>query len=124
MIVVACVMFVVLAICMTAAVIYTYKSKCSKAKYAAADPEEKEPPDPQLDISGLHFEEMVGQGRYGTVWRCYLKGEVVAVKVFPPEHRDTWESERDVYERQLSHPSILTVRLHQGTVFYLELSVY
>nr|XP_058972784.1 bone morphogenetic protein receptor type-2-like [Pocillopora verrucosa]XP_058972785.1 bone morphogenetic protein receptor type-2-like [Pocillopora verrucosa] len=106
-IVVACVMFVVLAVCMTVGVIYAYKSKCFKSKYDPADPEEKEPPGPELDISGLHFEQMVGQGRYGSVWRCYLKGEVVAVKVFPPGHRGTWESEREVYEGQLSHPSIL-----------------
>ena len=117
-IVVACVMFVVLAVCMTVGVIYAYKSKCFKSKYAPTDPEEKEPPGPELDISGLHFDQMVGQGRYGSVWRCYLKGEVVAVKVFPPGHRGTWESEREVYEGQLSHPSILRVCLHQWTFLY------
>lgn len=118
-IVVACVMFVVLSFLLTVGVIYVYKSKCYKAKYTPADPEEKVPHGPELDISGLRFDQMVGQGRYGSVWRCYLKGEVVAVKVFPPGHRDTWESEREVYEGQLSHPSILRVWLHQWTVLYL-----
>ena len=115
-IVIACVIFVVLAIIMTMVVIYTYKLKCSTTKYTATGAEEREPPDQQLDLSGLHFEEIVGQGRYGVVWRSYFKGEVVAVKVFPPEHRKTWESERDVSESNLSHPSILKVGLQQGYV--------
>ena len=109
-VVIACIIFAVLAVIMTVIVIYMYKSKCHKAKYTATGAEEKELPDLTLDLSGLQFEKMVGQGRYGSVWRCYLKGEVVAVKLFPPEHRGTWETERDVYERHLSHPSILKVR--------------
>ncbi|KAL9966078.1 hypothetical protein ACROYT_G024092 [Oculina patagonica] len=107
-VVIAGAIFAVLAVIMTIVVIYMYKLKCHTAKYTATGAEEKELPDLPLDLSGLHFEKMVGQGRYGSVWRCYLKGEVVAVKLFPPEHRGTWETERDVYERHLSHPSILT----------------
>lgn len=117
-VVIACVMFVVLAIIMTVVVVYMYKLKCRTTKYTATGAEEREPLELPLDLSGLHFEQMVGQGRYGSVWRCFFKGEVVAVKVFPPAHRGTWESERDVYERHLSHPSILKVRLQQGLVIY------
>lgn len=110
-VVIACVIFAVLAVIMTVFVIYMYKFKCYTAKYTATGAEEKDQlADLPLDLSGLHFEKMVGRGTYGSVWRCYLKGEVVAVKVFSPKDRGTWETERDVYERHISHPSILKVR--------------
>ncbi|XP_068715631.1 bone morphogenetic protein receptor type-2-like [Montipora foliosa] len=91
-----------------AMVLYLYKFKCnSENKYVTAGSEEKECPNLKLDLTGLQIEELVGQGRYGCVWRGYFNGDVVAVKTFPPEHRHTWKSEKDVFETHLSHPSIL-----------------
>ena len=95
---------------MTLVLAYVYKCKYNNGiKYPTPGPEEKETPNLMLDLSGLKFEELVGRGRYGSVWRGYYKGNVVAVKAFPPEHRQTWKSEKDVFETHLSHPSILKV---------------
>ena len=90
--------------------VYLYKYRYNNGiKYTTAGSIEKELPNLKLDLTGLKFEELVGQGRYGCVWRGYFKGDVVAVKTFPPEHRQTWKSEKDVFETYLLHPSILKV---------------
>lgn len=105
---VALVIFIVLLLAMVIVFVYLYKCPCNKGiRYDMDGSEEKEVPNLQLDLTGLQFEEMVGQGRYGSVWRGYFKGDVVAVKTFPPEHRQTWKSEKDVFESHLLHPSIL-----------------
>ena len=110
-IVVALVILIVLMVVVTLVFVYLYKCKYnSEVKYTTTGSEEKELPNLKLDLSGLKFEELVGQGRYGSVWREYYKGVVVAVKTFPPEHRQTWKSEKDVFETHLSHPSILKVK--------------
>ena len=110
-IVVAIVVIVVVAVVMTSVLVYFYKCRNRDSlKYQAAGLDEKEVPNVQQDLSGLNLEEMVGQGRYGSVWRGYYKGEVVAVKTFPPEHRQTWKSEKEVFETNMSHPSILKVK--------------
>ena len=110
-IVVAIVVIVLAAVIMTSVLVYLYKCRNRDSlKYQAAGLEEKEVPNVQHDLTGLNLEELVGQGRYGSVWRGYYKGEVVAVKTFPPEHRQTWKSEKEVFETHMSHPSILKVK--------------
>ena len=108
---VAIVVIVLAAVIMTSVLVYLYKCRNRDSlKYQAAGLEEKEVPNVQQDLTGLNLEELVGQGRYGSVWRGYYKGEVVAVKTFPPEHRQTWKSEKEVFETHMSHPSILKVK--------------
>lgn len=108
---VALVIFVVLLGAM-AMVWYLYKIRWNKENtFSNTAIEEKEHLNLMFDLSGLEIEEMVGQGRYGCVWRGYFDGNVVAVKIFPPEHRHTWKSETEFFESHLSHPSILKVRI-------------
>lgn len=104
---VALVIFVVLVGAM-AMVWYLYKIRWNKENtFSNTAIEEKEHLNLMFDLSGLEIEETVGQGRYGCVWRGYFDGNVVAVKIFPPEHRHTWKSETEFFESHLSHPSIL-----------------
>ena len=110
-VIVACSFFVILTSVMVLVVWYIYKLKYKKkVKYTATEEDEKDPPCPVFDLSGLHLQQLVGNGQYGSVWKASLNGQTVAVKVFRPQHRDTWLTEREVYENPgLSHPNILKV---------------
>ncbi|XP_075219077.1 kinase protein wishful thinking isoform X2 [Lycorma delicatula] len=46
----------------------------------------------------LKMIELVGQGRYGSLWKGMDKdGKLVAVKMFPPHYRQLYCNERDIY---------------------------
>ncbi len=52
--------------------------------------------------------EVVGQGRFGEVWRGSWRGEVVAVKIFSTRDEQSWFRESEVYQTvMLRHPNIL-----------------
>jgi len=52
---------------------------------------------------------LLGQGRYGSVWRGKVGELEVAVKVFPPQHRMYFYNERDSYCLPfMNHYSLLT----------------
>ncbi|KAG8222924.1 hypothetical protein J437_LFUL000218, partial [Ladona fulva] len=48
-------------------------------------------------LESLKLIEVVGQGRYGCVWRGTLQDQTVAVKVFPCHNRHYFCNERDIY---------------------------
>lgn len=57
----------------------------------------------------LKLEALIGQGRYGSVWKGSVGDMEVAVKVFPPHHRMYFYNERDTYCLPFfNHPSLLT----------------
>lgn len=45
----------------------------------------------------IKFLNIIGQGRYGCVWRATVGEHEVAVKVFPPHYRTYFLNERDIY---------------------------
>lgn len=51
------------------------------------------------DLESLKILEMIGRGRYGSVWKgtLYEPGITVAVKVFSAQHRQYFLNERDIY---------------------------
>ena len=52
--------------------------------------------------------ERIGHGRFGKVWRGQCAADMVAVKVFPQEDYNSWESEVAMYETEhLFHPHLL-----------------
>ena len=56
----------------------------------------------------VKFEEEVGKGRYGTVWKGNWMGQPVAIKTFDPRESDSWRREVDIYETHLlTHKNIL-----------------
>ncbi|KAE8751886.1 hypothetical protein FOCC_FOCC001363 [Frankliniella occidentalis] len=45
----------------------------------------------------IKFLNVIGQGRYGCVWRATVGEHEVAVKVFPPHYRSYFLNEKDIY---------------------------
>ncbi|KAK2704419.1 activin receptor type-2A-like [Artemia franciscana] len=57
----------------------------------------------------VHLMEVKARGRFGAVWKAVRKAEVVAVKIFPPQDKQSWLAEREVYKLpQMEHENILT----------------
>ena len=52
--------------------------------------------------------EVVGQGRFGEVWRGDWRGEDVAVKIFATRDEQSWFRESEVYQTvMLRHENVL-----------------
>lgn len=56
------------------------------------------PPSEEYSIEKLKLCSMKGQGRYGSVWRGLVDDQQVAVKVFPPHHRNYFLNELELYK--------------------------
>ncbi|CAB3374502.1 Hypothetical predicted protein [Cloeon dipterum] len=57
----------------------------------------------------LKLIEVIGQGRYGSVWHATLREREVAVKIFPNHYRNFFINERDIYSLPfMDHPALLT----------------
>ena len=56
----------------------------------------------------IQKEELVGQGRYGEVWRGRWREDAVAVKIFHSRDEESWYHEADIYQTvMLRHENIL-----------------
>lgn len=52
--------------------------------------------------------EIIGQGRFGEVWRGRWRGENVAVKIFSSREERSWFREAEIYQTvMLRHDNIL-----------------
>lgn len=56
------------------------------------------PPPEEYSIDKLKLCGIIGQGRYGSVWRGLVEDQEVAVKVFPPHHRNYFLNEHELYK--------------------------
>ncbi|MCI4375873.1 hypothetical protein PGIGA_G00115040 [Pangasianodon gigas] len=61
---------------------------------------------PSLDLDNLKLLELIGRGRYGTVYRGSLDERSVAVKVFSSVNRQPFVNERSIYRLLLDHDNI------------------
>uniref|UniRef100_A0A673KDH6 receptor protein serine/threonine kinase n=1 Tax=Sinocyclocheilus rhinocerous TaxID=307959 RepID=A0A673KDH6_9TELE len=61
---------------------------------------------PSLDLDNLVLLELIGRGRYGTVYRGSLEDRSVAVKVFVSANRQQFTNERMIYRLLLDHESV------------------
>uniref|UniRef100_T1J656 receptor protein serine/threonine kinase n=1 Tax=Strigamia maritima TaxID=126957 RepID=T1J656_STRMM len=52
---------------------------------------------PTYDLTTLKLQEIIGRGRYGSVWKAKLNDKYVAAKVFPSQHRQYYLNEKDIY---------------------------
>lgn len=51
---------------------------------------------------------MKARGRFGAVWRAQLKQDEIAVKIFPMQDKDSWQTEQDIYKLpRMKHENIL-----------------
>jgi bone morphogenetic protein receptor type-2 len=49
------------------------------------------------DLDNLKLIELIGRGRYGSVWKGTLNEQTVAVKIFASQYRQYYLNERDIY---------------------------
>ncbi|XP_062852927.1 bone morphogenetic protein receptor type-2a [Trichomycterus rosablanca] len=59
-----------------------------------------------LDLDNLKLLELIGRGRYGSVYRGSLDERTVAVKVFSSVNRQPFVNERSIYRLLLEHDNI------------------
>ncbi|XP_077430541.1 anti-Muellerian hormone type-2 receptor-like isoform X2 [Vanacampus margaritifer] len=52
---------------------------------------------PQIDVTNVELQQIVGRGHFATVWRGTYQGSVVAVKVFPAAAQHVFTSEKEIY---------------------------
>ena len=56
----------------------------------------------------VNLEKVIGQGRYGEVWKGSWRGEDVAVKIFSTTNEQSWFRESEIYQTvMLRHDNIL-----------------
>ena len=57
---------------------------------------------PNVSLTSLSLIEKIGNGRFSEVWKASLNDNLVAVKIFPKQEKQSWITERDMY----MHPEI------------------
>lgn len=63
---------------------------------------------PTMGLLPIQLIEIKARGRFGLVWKAHLKGEEIAVKVFPMQDKQSWTQEQEIYKIPLmSHANIL-----------------
>ncbi|XP_050702207.1 activin receptor type-2A-like isoform X2 [Eriocheir sinensis] len=66
------------------------------------------PPSPPMGLRPIQLREIKARGRFGAVWKANLHNDVIAVKIFPVQDKQSWLVETEVYSLpQLSHENIL-----------------
>lgn len=61
-----------------------------------------------LNLDLIERIEVRARGRFGCVWKAKLVSEIVALKVFPLQDRQSWCTEQEIYSLpQMSHENIL-----------------
>ncbi|XP_059353748.1 activin receptor type-2A isoform X2 [Carassius carassius] len=66
------------------------------------------PPSPLLGQKPLQLLELKARGCFGCVWKAQLLNEHVAVKIFPVQNKQSWQSEYEIYSLSgMKHENIL-----------------
>ncbi|XP_014232014.1 activin receptor type-2B [Trichogramma pretiosum] len=65
-------------------------------------------PSPNLGNRPIQLLEIKARGRFGAVWKAQLRSTVVAVKVFPIQDKQSWQSEQEIFKlAHMDHEDIL-----------------
>ncbi|KAK9537175.1 hypothetical protein VZT92_004811 [Zoarces viviparus] len=85
-----------------------YRMMKGKQKHglSALDVMEAANTDAAVDLDDLKLLELIGRGRYGSVFRGCLNEHCVAVKLFSSSNRLNFSNERSVYRLLLQHDNI------------------
>ncbi|XP_021164719.2 activin receptor type-2A isoform X1 [Fundulus heteroclitus] len=66
------------------------------------------PPSPVLGHRPVQLLEVKARGRFGCVWKAQLLSEHVAVKIFPVQERQSWQTEYEIYSLSgMRHENLL-----------------
>lgn len=73
------------------------------------EPSPLPPPSPLLGLRPVQLLEVKAQGRFGAVWKAQIRTELVAVKIFPPQDKNSWLVEQEIYKLpQMKNENILS----------------
>ncbi|XP_018340084.1 PREDICTED: activin receptor type-2A [Trachymyrmex septentrionalis] len=65
-------------------------------------------PSPNLGLRPIQLLEIKARGRFGAVWKAQFKNEIVAVKVFPIQDKQSWQTEQEIFKlAHMDHEDIL-----------------
>ena len=72
---------------------------CRRHRYHSliAIPTMEPSPSPMTNLPPIQLLEIKARGRFGAVWKATCLSEIVAVKVFPIQDRNSWANEREIY---------------------------
>ncbi|XP_022256722.1 activin receptor type-2A-like [Limulus polyphemus] len=87
------------------------------------DPSPLPPPSPPLGLKPVQLLEVKAQGRFGAVWKAQMLNEFVAVKIHPPQDKNSWQVEKEIFQLpQMKHDNILSfiAAEKRGDTFQLE----
>ncbi|XP_069898536.1 activin receptor type-2B isoform X2 [Dipodomys merriami] len=66
------------------------------------------PPSPLVGLKPLQLLEVRARGRFGCVWKAQLMNDFVAVKIFPLQDKQSWQSEREIFSTPgMKHENLL-----------------
>lgn len=70
------------------------------------------------NVDNLKLCAMIGQGKYGTVWKGMVNERPVAVKIFPGQYKQYFINEKNIYSLSLmDSPSLLE---YYGKFFFFK----
>lgn len=73
-----------------------------------SEPNPIPPPSPYLDTRPIQLIEIKARGRFGAVWKAQLKSEEIAVKIFPIQDKQSWQTEQEIFKLPyMEHSNIL-----------------
>ena len=65
-------------------------------------------------LRDIELLEIKARGRFGAVWKGRFKNEMVAVKIFPLQDKNSWYAEQEIYNLpQMDHENILKYVGHE-----------
>uniref|UniRef100_A0A1L8DJS6 Serine/threonine-protein kinase receptor n=2 Tax=Nyssomyia neivai TaxID=330878 RepID=A0A1L8DJS6_9DIPT len=91
-------------------VVYFLRKRSKKAHFNEVPTIEPEvtSSSPCLALRPITLIEKKARGRFGTVWRGQMKPDEVAVKIFPQQDKQSWQTEQEIFKLpRMRHPNIL-----------------
>ena len=59
-------------------------------------------------VFSVQLLQVIGYGKFGSVWKATCNDKVVAVRVFIPRHKHVWENEQRIYSlKSTAHENVL-----------------
>ena len=102
-------LFVVLVVAAAACYVYHQRKHAQFASLSVLGEDcPASPPTPTLTHRPVQLLEIKARGRFGAVWKGQLGKDMVAVKIFPLQDKQSWFAEQEIYNLpQMNHENIL-----------------
>lgn len=100
--------FIVLLFLLTVIFYYLRRKKAYFNEVPTMDPHPLAPSTPNMGLLPIQLMEVKAKGRFGAVWKAQMKSDIVAVKIFPVQDKQSWQSEQQIYSLpQMRHDCLL-----------------